>query len=493
MKTRITPVSFISLALICFLAGILFPYGASAIEIHRNIQGPFASIADVTTVCLKCHRQQAIEVLESVHWTWIRQRLINGKKTLYGKKDALTGFAIDVSSNPSRCMGCHISNTRPEVNFDAPTPEMVDCLVCHDTTGTYRQASPGVPNANSPEELETMARQVGKPTVGNCMTCHFADCGLPGSARSGTHSPIDAPPFRDIHLNLGRMSLTCQECHTGTNEHNFVRSISRANGSTNEQGCASCHSTTPHTIVQLNQHSATIACQTCHIPQFAQQDPMMVSWNWIMTGKSNRVYMNGPNGRTMEQDENGFSSALMIEPVYLWDDGGESVYTRGQRIKPQELTYLQQPAEKNPASKITPFRAIYGTQLYDTKYRYLVSPLLQPEGSTFFPGSDWEEIARQGMHAIVLPFSGEFAFVPTVAFRRINHGVVSVKDALGCLDCHGVTGRIPWDELGYETIPWFDAELETSGNKGTTNSGNVLSADRLQPLKNSVKPSGLPF
>ena len=180
-RTGSRPLCFV---LAFFLISVVLSCKASALEIHQNLQGPFKTISDVTTTCLKCHHQQALEVLQSTHWTWVRQRTVNGKTTLFGKKDSLTGFAIDVSSNPSRCMGCHVSNTRPDVDLNAPGPEMVDCLVCHDTTGTYRQADPGVPGNHSPEDLELMTRNVGRPAPVNCMTCHFADCGLPSFEQS---------------------------------------------------------------------------------------------------------------------------------------------------------------------------------------------------------------------------------------------------------------------------------------------------------------------
>jgi octaheme c-type cytochrome (tetrathionate reductase family) len=476
-----------------FLVSVVLSCQAAALEIHQKIQGPFTSSADVTAACLKCHHQQAVEVLQSTHWTWVRQRAVNGKNTLYGKKDSLTGFAIDVSSNPSRCMGCHVSNTRPDVDFNAPRPEMVDCLVCHDTTGTYRQADPGVPANHSRQELELMTRNVGTPTPGNCMTCHFADCDLPSADQSRQTSPGNRAPSQDIHMDRAATAFTCQDCHLRHSGHSFSRKMGRVNGSSPGRGCASCHTSVPHTIDQLNQHMATIACQTCHIPQYAQKSPVIISWNWIMTGKANRVYQNRSQGRIMVQDENGFSSATQMEPVYLWDDGGDRVYTRGQRIRPRELTYLQRPSERTPDSKITPFRVIYGTQMYDTKYRYLISPLLQPTGSTFFPGSDWDAVARQGMQAIVLPFSGQYAFAPTAALRRINHGVVPAAKAFGCIDCHGRTSPMPWEELGYDQDPWSGNALV---NRKSERLGPELTPEpqtKLQPVEELSIPPGSSF
>lgn len=476
----------LSMASISFMLSILLSYQAYALEIHEKITGPFTSSGDVTAACLKCHHQQAVEVLQSTHWTWVRQRAVNGKNTLYGKKDSLTGFAIDVSSNPSRCMGCHISNTRPDVDFNAPSPEMVDCLVCHDTTGAYQQFALGAPQENNSNVLELMARNVGKSTPANCTTCHFADCGLPAITNPSETTAVNIPPVQDIHMDRAAISFSCQNCHALNSGHSFSRKMRQMNSSSSEEGCASCHTTAPHATDQLNQHTTAIACQTCHIPQYAQKKTSILSWNWIMTGKATRIYQNNLDNRLLTQDENGFNSATQLEPVYLWDDGGDLVYTRGQRINPQELTYLQRPSERSPKSKITPFRVIYGTQLYDQKYRYLISPLMQPSGLTFFDSSDWDNIARQGMQAIVLPFSGQFAFTPTVTFRRINHGVVSASKALDCLECHGLRSRLPWEKLGYNQDPWSGTAKVTIKDEKPGAEPDQLPTVKFEPVKESV-------
>jgi octaheme c-type cytochrome (tetrathionate reductase family) len=467
----------------------------AALEVHRQITGPFAAISDVTKSCLECHRPQAAAVLQSTHWTWVRQHNVNGGNTLSGKKNSLTGFAIDVASNPSRCMGCHVGSARPAVDIDAPAPEMVDCLVCHDTTGVYRQTGQGVPGDHTQGELEQMARNVGSPSPANCKKCHFADCGLPAvDPQSRAARPDNVTEMPDIHMDRAAAPFTCQDCHPQNSGHGLSGKIQSVdNHSSAEQGCAACHGDAPHAIDQLNHHVAAISCQTCHIPQYAQKDPMVLSWNWLMTGRTNRLYQNRPHGRPLVRDENGFTSATQLEPVYLWDDGEDMTYTRGQRIRPQELTYLRRPSERSPASKIAPFRVIYGTQLYDTKYRYLISPLLQPTGSSLFPGSNWDTVARQGMQALVLPYSGQYAFAPTAALRRINHGVVAGDKALGCLDCHGSTSRMDWKELGYDQDPWSGIAPVNKENEDLGRDSDQVPATPLQPVKESVIPPGFSF
>ena len=426
--------------LACLLLALGLPGAASGLQIHQQIQGPFASAREVTVKCLECHRQQGEDILRSSHWTWVRQRTVNGKNVQAGKKDSLAGFAIDVATNGPRCLRCHISISPQKEIFDRPAAELVDCLACHDTTGLYRHAAS--PSQGEAPDLVGVARAVGRPTPRNCTGCHFADCGLAPKTEKGR----GGSGLADVHLRATGPAFTCQTCHLSGSGHAISRQMKGG------EGCASCH-TAPHALELLNQHSRTISCQACHIPAYAKDAPVLIAWNWLMTGKTNTVFRAGSGAGRQLHDQNGFWSASDIEPVYRWDDTTDQAYTRGQKIQPQELTVLQQPAEKSASSRLAPFRVLYGTQLYDSKYRYLISPQLQAEGEVLFPAGDWETIARKGMEAMVLPFSGQYGLAATATYRRINHGVAPAAQALDCLDCHGTAGRMQWKMLGFEKDP----------------------------------------
>ena len=471
------------------LLSMLTACPADALEKHKNIKGLFNSTRDVAIKCIECHRKEAEEVLQSTHWTWKRTRTVNGRTTTFGKKNSLAGFAIDISTNPSRCLRCHISSSPLDNNFDKPEAAMVDCLVCHDTTGRYARNSEG--KILEQDDFELIARNVGRPAPGNCTICHFADCGLSVTSESSTAaSNRRYPPQGDIHMTGTVGALTCQTCHINSSGHSFSRSMTQHMGaSSKEQGCASCHTNTPHTLDQLNQHSSVISCQTCHIPEYARRTPAIISWNWILTEKGDSIFQSAPGGSILAQDKNGFSTGTMMQPVYRWDDGNDQVYERGQRIRPQELTFLQKPSERSPNSKITPFHVLYGTQLYDTKYRYLISPLLTPRGNALFSGSDWDTIAREGMKALVVPYSGQYGVAPTAIYRRINHGVVPTEDALGCLDCHGREGRINWESLGYDQDPWTGRQAKINAREPLQEGRDFQVKEKLPPVQETVLPS----
>ena len=52
-----------------------------------------------------------------------------------------------------------------------------------------------------------------------------------------------------------------------------------------------------------------------------------------------------------------------------------------------------------------------------------------------------------------LAYSGEFDFAPTEMYWSLNHMVTPAEKSLVCLDCHGDSGRLDWQKLGYKADP----------------------------------------
>lgn len=59
-----------------------------------------------------------------------------------------------------------------------------------------------------------------------------------------------------------------------------------------------------------------------------------------------------------------------------------------------------------------------------------------------------------------LPYSGDYGFAETVMYWRINHMVAPKEQALSCLDCHGDSGRLDWQALGYKVDPLKSRDIE---------------------------------
>lgn len=415
---------------------------------HQSLTGPFADTRAVIEQCLGCHTRQGEDILQSSHWTWERSRLIGAERRSFSKKDGLTTFAVRVPTNPSRCMTCHISTTFLSGRHDPNAAADIDCLVCHDTTGTYRRVL-GAPVKTL--DLTRIATNVGLPRPANCLTCHGRECGLTGLRGHGGFDD-------DIHLDHNGAALTCQQCHPGKEKHEMQRRLVPDEKQPKHAGCIACHSSTPHSRMQLNSHSSTIACQTCHIPVHGRTTPALISWNWL-----NRA------GMTVDQHTrqptpfltaDGLTMATNLRPTYLWDNGGDQIYERGGRVDPATLNHLLAPLARDQSARIRPFSVLFGTQLYDEKYRYLISPALTRAEPTFFSDAGWNQIAAEGMNNLRLPFSGALGFTTTVSFRRLNHGVAPATEALDCMDCHGKAGRFPWNTLGYASDPWGASSVD---------------------------------
>ncbi len=439
------------------------PTATPAAEGHQRIQGPFSSLAEVNRACMKCHQQQVDDIKKSVHWTWQRKRIINGKTVLSSMDSDLSRYAIAAKNNPKVCHRCHIGTFPGKPFLFNSTNQPVNCLICHDTTGLY---GPEVDMSM----LERIARRAGRSSVHNCLACHDQQCGLVPSTT--------APLTSDVHIQ--RYGFTCLRCHPDNGHHVLARTKTTGSDRAKATGCTDCHGQTPHTLARLNQHALLIGCQSCHIPAYGDNKPVVVSWNWLLADNEDHLYRQGKKALA----ENGFLMTTKIRPVYAWDDGSDRMYMRGDRAKPGKTTLLQGPGPRSPASEIMPFSIQYGTQLQDRKFHYLLSPLLKRQKTPFWKNRELNDAVIQGMQAIRLPYSGESDTATTVALRRINHGVKPATQALDCLNCHGPSPGFDRQKLGYQQDPWTNSP----DNLQSPPAVPVPPTIDLPPVKESVLP-----
>ena len=101
------------------------------------LKGPFKTGPEVTKACLSCHNTAGHQVMKSIHWTWETTSPTTGKKL--GKQHAANNFCGSTLSNEPRCTSCHAGYGWTDKNYDFSKQENVDCLACHDTTGTYKK------------------------------------------------------------------------------------------------------------------------------------------------------------------------------------------------------------------------------------------------------------------------------------------------------------------------------------------------------------------
>jgi octaheme c-type cytochrome (tetrathionate reductase family) len=438
----------------------------------------------VTTECMRCHRFAAEEVMASAHWLWhgaspdtqgIEHRIE------YGKNRIVNNYCIDVISNWPRCTSCHVGYGWEDESFDFDAPQNVDCLVCHDTTGTYkkfptaagnpvlpqehpdgREWPPGSGKMIPPVDLVKVAGAVGRPSRHNCGACHFYGGGGDGVKHGDMDSTLVSPPeAHDVHM--GRYNMTCQDCHA-TTAHRIAGGCLAIPAREGRVSCTQCHSDEPHVKNQwldyhLNDHTEALACQTCHIPVFAKGKPTKMSWDWSQAGLDKPATKDEYGKPTFHKNKGAFTWGKNVRPAYAWYNGMHRRYRLGDKIDPKRMTWLNEPLGDidDRQAKIFPFKLHVGRQISDPENKHLVLPNLW---GGFWKHYDWGKAAEDGMKVAGLPYSGSYEFVDTGMYWGINHEVVPRDRALGCTQCHTANNAVSCTRCHKNVPPAVSATME---------------------------------
>lgn len=433
----------------------------------------FQSGEEVTRACLGCHEGESAEVHVTLHWTW---RQPGDETGLIGKAaHTVNNFCINVNSNWPRCTSCHVGYGWKDASFDFTAEEKVDCLICHEQTGTYKKfpAKSGFPVSEPtkfkgngkmfyPPDYRKVARSVGLPTRRNCGVCHF----FGGGGEGVKHGDLDASMFKpnkalDVHMNVEGENFNCTRCHT-TEKHAISGRCYKTPATEDRKtlldsdlikriACYSCHTETPHDPgVKANDHTDKVACQTCHIPRFARVNSTKMSWDWSTAGRKDengKPIVKKEDGRPVYHTKKGsFVWKKDVTPEYRWFNGVIRNVLLTEKIDPGERVELNEPmgSYDDPEARIYPFKRHEGRQPYDKVHKTMVAPkLFGPKGSgAYWAAYDWKTAIQEGMAYVGLPFSGEYDFVETAYYFQTTHMVAPEKDALSCSECHSGDGRL---------------------------------------------------
>ena len=404
----------------------------------------------VTRKCLECHPKSAGEVMKTAHWTWESGDVErNGKTMLLGKKNQVNNFCISIVGNWASCTTCHAGYGWSDANFDFTKEENVDCLVCHDGSGTYVKTKSGMPNKNV--NLKVVAGSVRRPARENCGICHFSGGGGMGVKHGDLdESLINANQELDFHM--GKLNFQCVDCHT-THEHKIsgkVNTTYTEKTAALRFNCENCHTEAPHKEPRLNKHTSRIACQTCHIPEFARKLPTKMIWDWSKAGDSTRI--DSPHEYLKIKGEFQYEEGVV--PTYAWIRGKMERYVLGDKLDAETEHYMNKPigSRSDQKSKIWPFKVHHATQPYDVVNNIIIPPLTSGEGG-YWTKFNWTYALEIGAKLSNLPYSGKFGFAKTRMYWPITHMVTTSKNALTCTDCHTSGGRFNWVELGYKHDP----------------------------------------
>ena len=331
---------------------------------------------------------------------------------------------------------------------------------------------------------------MGRTTRASCGTCHFKGGGGDGVKHGDLDETMYFPPER-VDVHMGKHGLVCADCHQ-TEEHRILGRLlppERAEGA--RVHCTDCHDAAPHAQDRLNAHVATLACQTCHIPTYAVETGTKMWWDWSLAGLEgdehaiaerltdeiqrepavregipevvlamfDRVGSDPDLWTHYDRKKGLFLIARRQVPEYRWYDRTTQRYLPGEAVSDGEIARINRPhgSARDPHARIWPFKIHRGRQPYDVEGGYLLTPHVFGAGG-YWKTFDWETALRSGAEAADLPFSGAFGWKTSEMLWPQNHMVQDKTRALGCADCHGPTGRMDWEALGYSGDPAFQGD-----------------------------------
>jgi octaheme c-type cytochrome (tetrathionate reductase family) len=447
--------------------------------VHANfdvLDDEFDYAPDVTLACLECHSEAAKQVHQTFHWTWAKKV----DDELVGKsRNGFNNYCVSARGNES-CTQCHTGYGWRNDEFDLTEEENVDCLVCHDTTGTYRKngASSGHPFyedkivdgkvVQKAVDLAYVAQHVGVPERDNCLACHANGGGGNGVKHGDTDMSLVNPAFElDVHMSPEKLDFSCQDCHTASEHKISGRYVDRKAfidhklnmGRKDRQGnnvsCESCHSATPHNDRDIDNHTAKVACASCHIPEMARGPYLTkLSWDWSTATqkKDGKPYVvnqlfDGVENIAYTSKKGTFTWGKNVVPEYRWYKGELSQMTFHDEFDPQAAPIDINPPTgdyNDPDARIWPFKIHWGKQPYDTELNRILPIKLYGKKGTgaLWTELDWDKALTAGAKLNEIEFSGNYGFIETNGYWPIKHMVAPAKDSVACKACHSQQSRL---------------------------------------------------
>jgi octaheme c-type cytochrome (tetrathionate reductase family) len=471
-----------------------------------------------TETCLMCHEEDGQQMLDSAHFKWEGkiENVVGLEGTTHGKNDLLNNFCIAVPTNEGRCTQCHAGYGYKDGNYDFSNPENIDCLVCHDQSGTYKKELKfaGIP-ANSPEELTAIASSIrvgSKPTRKACLSCH-THAGGGDNVKHGDISTDLLAPARenDVHMSPDGANMTCVACHganhdpkTGDYNHGIAGMPLHSVHEGEIKQCADCHGSveTIHTGTGAEQWLVVetwherLACQVCHIPAIARKKPTKTEWYWETAGDKDRVPVIDPESGKPDYDKmkGDFVWGLNVRPELRYFNG---MWER--KVINVSDKYTAEPIElANPVGDYTdhkamiyPFKKMVGNQPVDPVTKTVLVPHLfgfAGGPNPYWVKYDWDLALQDAAAVTGQDYSGTFGFAQTNAFLTVNHEVAPASEALGagimpeaCMDCHQ-SGSVDFQALGWTGDP-LDGGVRSSTDVPTENNSNLLGVNDAPVLR----------
>ncbi len=413
-----------------------------------------------TATCLQCHREEAVEVFNSVHYQWLGETpYMTGGPATQGKIDVgVNSYCINTTGNWNGCGSCHAGlGARPEPTLSQAQLENIDCLVCHqDKYKRKKVDGKFVPDTDIMTiSMVEAARTVHQPSRTGCLQCHAKGGGGDNFKRGDmaiAHGNTSDKTF-DVHMATTGADLSCQDCHT-TNKHLMAGKGTdlRPTDLDLEMKCTQCHqdkeSAGGHDDKDVDRHVARVACQTCHIDTYARNaadttasEETETHRDWLQP----HVTASGAIHPTPTMAGN-------LTPEYKWWNGFSSNYLLFDKATTDPLTgriptSRPQGAVNDQSAKIFPFK-------YKTAQQPLASnqdELIALDTSVYFANGDAAAATMKGLENMGYNSSDPFEWIETDTYQLITHEVAPASKALDCSSCHDSTQRMDLQgELGYQ-------------------------------------------
>ena len=410
--------------------------------------------------CMVCHTDAGPELMGSAHWNWqgVASNMQDHEGETHGKTDLINNFCIAIPSNEGRCTQCHAGIGWKDKSFDFGSYGAMDCLICHDTTGTYKKA-PKTAGAPDPSvDLQLVAKNVGKPSRVNCGKCHFFAGGGDNVKHGDLSSHLIAPTKEmDVHMDADGLNFACQRCHEESGHG--IEGMPLHSTHEGSLDCTDCHGDKDvHAIDLIDNHMARLSCQACHIPAIARSMPTKMEWYWDEAGQDVDPIPVDQYGMPLYNKLKGrFVWGMNVRPELKWFNGKWKRMAIGTNDQYTSLPVnLAEPMGdiSDPKAKLYPFKKMVGRQPADKNNQTMLVPHLfgtGPGPNPFWGKFDWAKALEEGAAYAGQNYTGEFEFVDTVMYLRVSHEVAKKDDVLQCMDCH--VGGIDFKALGYSDDP----------------------------------------
>lgn len=408
-------------------------------------------------MCVSCHRVEASDMFASTHYQWQGDPLYmtNQDQPTQGKiSGAVNTYCGNVSGNWNGCSSCHVGRgLLPEETLSESQLENIDCLLCHQKEyKRIKVAGVMVPDtAKMAISMDRAVQTVHLPERANCLGCHAkaggGDAVKRGDLALATVNTTDRN--YDVHMATTGANLACQNCHVTENHHVAGKgSDLRPTDLDVQVDCSNCHGSKPHSNSDINQHTATVACQTCHIPVYAKNANDTEADE---ATELNRSWQAGTE-HTAPPLHPVLTKANNVIPKYKFWNRFSTNYLLGDvaKVDPETGAYATSRPQGNVNDgKLYPFK--YKTS--DYPLRSNSQELIALDTSVFFATADGDAAAKSGLVNMGYSADDAYEWVLTDTYQLLNHQVSPKGQALQCADCHLKTTRIDLQgSLGYAPV-----------------------------------------